>query len=187
MKTDDKSSAIQYANALLQITAKDESEADVYRNLEVVCKVFTDEPELSVLFKHPAISAPARKSFIDEFAGQSLDNLTKRLLILLCERRKMHLLSLIFDEFRRLLEAKHNLVTAKLYCAEQIDDQAKESITQKLVKQLSKSESEKTKVRLITEVDKSLIGGYVLRIGDQVIDGSLKGRLQSIEKALLSV
>ncbi|MBK9770114.1 MAG: F0F1 ATP synthase subunit delta [Candidatus Obscuribacter sp.] len=43
------------------------------------------------------------------------------------------------------------------------------------------------KLELDVKVDPSLIGGVVLKIGDQVIDGSLKGKLKSIEKALLSV
>ncbi|MBX9685286.1 MAG: ATP synthase F1 subunit delta [Candidatus Obscuribacterales bacterium] len=180
MKTEDRSSAVQYANALLQLTDLQGGAEDVYTNLSTVNKVFEETPEFSVLFKHPAISAPAKLGFIKEFAG-GMDELSGRLLQMLCERRKMHLLPMVISEFRDLLRAKHNIVTGKLYSAEAISEEAVNNIKQRLVKQLRKH------VELSVEVDKSLIGGYVLRLGDQVIDGSLKGRLQSIEKALLSV
>jgi F-type H+-transporting ATPase subunit delta len=180
MKTEDRSSAHQYSHALLQLTEQQGNEEDVYKNLEVVGKVFQEQPELSVLFRHPSISAPDKKKFIEEFASH-MDPLSGRLLQMLCERRKLHLLPLIVEDFKQLLRDKHNIVTGKLISAEPMTDEQVSNIKRKLIRQLTKH------VELTVEIDKSLLGGYVLRMGDQVIDGSLKGRLQSIEKALLSV
>lgn len=180
MKTEDRGSAVQYANALLQLTDASGSAETVFSNLETVSKVFKENADFLVLFKHPAISAPTKKKFLEEFSA-GLDELSGRLLQLLCERRKLTLLPLIVEEFHELLRAKHNIVTGTLYSADAINEEAVSNIKQKLVKHLRKH------VELQVQVDKSLIGGYVLRIGDQVIDGSLKGRLQNIEKALLSV
>lgn len=180
MKTEDRGSAVQYANALLQLTNVQGDAETVFTNLDTVSKVFQSDPELSVLFKHPAITAPEKKRFLKEFSG-NLDELSARLLQILCERRKMQLLPLIIEEFRDMLRAKHNIVSGTLVSAEKISDDAVNGIIQKLKDRLGK------RVELVVEVDRSLIGGYVLRVGDQVIDGSLKGRLQTIEKALLSV
>jgi F-type H+-transporting ATPase subunit delta len=180
MKTEDRSSAHQYSNALLQLTDVSGNAEDVFTNLDTVAKVFAEDPELSTLFKHPAISAPDKKRFLKEFSG-SLDELSARLLQILCERRKLHLLPLIVEEFHQLLRTKNNIVSGTLISAEPLTEDAVSNIKRKLVKQLTKH------VELKLEVDKSLIGGYVLKMGDQVIDGSLKGRLQTIEKVLLSV
>lgn len=180
MKSDEKGSAVQYATALLQLTEASGEAEEVFKNLASVCKAFEEDPEITVLFKHPAISAPQKKKFLDEF-GNGMDKLSLRLLHILCERRKMNLLPLIVAEFKQLLLAKHNIMQGTLYTAETIDDGAVDKIKERLRNKLGK------RVDLTVQVDKSLIGGYVLRIGDQVIDGSLKGRLQSIEKALLSV
>jgi F-type H+-transporting ATPase subunit delta len=62
-----------------------------------------------------------------------------------------------------------------------LSDSAIADIKARLTEHLGK------KLELEVKVDSSLIGGVVLRLGDQVIDGSLKGKLQSIERALLSV
>ncbi|MBX9571646.1 MAG: ATP synthase F1 subunit delta [Candidatus Obscuribacterales bacterium] len=180
MKTEEKTIAVQYANALLQLADASGDLRNIYGNLDAVAKAFKGNPELLVLFKHPAISAPQRLQLLKEM-GKDLDKLSARMLELLVERRKIELLPTILEEFYELLRARHNRVTAQLVCAEQISEQESESIKQKLEKKLNKT------VELSLHIDKSLIGGYVLKIGDQVIDGSLKGRLQSIEKSLLSV
>lgn len=180
MKSEDRSSAIQYANALLQLTEEKGDPKVVLENLQVLRNVFLDDQELMVLFKHPAIAASKKLEFLKE-ASAGLDELTAQLLQLLCERRKLHLVPAIMEQFYQLLLAKYNRVVGTLTSAEPISDEDVASIKKKLEERLQKT------VQLSVNVDKSLIGGYMLKVGDEVIDGSLKGRLQSIEKILLSV
>lgn len=180
MKTEERTIAAQYANALLQLADQSGDLRGVYSNLDAVAKAFKSDPELLVLFKHPAISAPQRMQLLQEI-NKDLDKLSARMLELLVERRKIEILPTILEELYELLRARHNRVSAQLFCAEPITEQDSENIKQKLEKKMNKV------VELSVHIDKSLIGGYLLKIGDQVIDGSLKGRLQSIEKSLLSV
>ena len=177
MKTDERTIAVQYANALLQIADASGDLRNVYANLDAVAKAFKTNPELLVLFKHPAISAPQRLQLLKEIS-KDLDRLSARMLELLVERRKIALLPTILEEVYEILRARHNRVSAQLYSADPVSEQETEGIKQKLEKKMGKV------VELSVHLDKSLIGGYVLKIGDQVIDGSLKGRLQSIEKLL---
>jgi len=180
MKSDERSSAVQYANALLQLTNEFGGAEEVYTNLETVSRVLDAEPELMVLFRHPAISSTEKEKCLNEFS-EKMDKLSGRLLHILCERRKLHLLAAIVTEFKQLLLNKHNIVQGVLISADHMDEESVKNIQSRLVSKLGK------RVQLAVEIDKSLIGGYILRIGDQVIDGSLKGRLQGIEKALLAV
>lgn len=180
MKTEDRSSAMQYANALLQLTEEGGDAKTMFTNLQTMRQVLVESPDLMVLFKHPSISAPDKIRVLKE-ATSGMDELTTRLLQLLCERRKLHLLPAIVEQYYELLRAKRNIVAGTLSSAEGISEDAVNRIKQRLEERLNK------KVDLKTVVDKSLIGGYVLKIGDEVIDGSLKGRLHAIEKTLLSV
>ena len=180
MKTDEKASATQYANAILQLTDESGDARTVFTNLEAFSRAMKFSPEIAVLFKHPAISAPARVKLLEE-ATKDMDKLSHRVLELLCERRQMNLLPAIMEEFYELLRSRQNIVKAQLICAEEIAEDEKNSIIEKLSHRLNK------KIDLNVSIDKSLIGGYILKIKDQVIDGSLKGRLNSIEKSLLSV
>lgn len=180
MKTDDRGSALQYAKALIQLTEKEGNEEVVFKNLATISGVFESQPEFFTLFRHPAIPSPVRKAALEEFSTE-LDRTSANLLLILCERRKMNLLPMIVEEFHNQLRAKHNIVSGTLISAADLSDEAVAAIKRRLSRNLKKH------VELLLQKDESLIGGYMLKIGDQVIDGSLKGRLQSIEKALLSV
>lgn len=68
------------------------------------------------------------------------------------------------------------MVGAVLTCAQKLNDSQIQDIKARLTEHLGK------KLELDVEVDPSLIGGMILRLGDQVIDGSLKGKLQVVEK-----
>ncbi|MBA3992408.1 MAG: ATP synthase F1 subunit delta, partial [Cyanobacteria bacterium DS2.3.42] len=72
-------------------------------------------------------------------------------------------------------------VSASLVSSEKLSDEAVANIKARLTEHLGK------RLELEVKVDPSLIGGVVLRLGDQVIDGSLKGQLKAIEKALMAV
>ena len=65
--------------------------------------------------------------------------------------------------------------------ADPLHDSAVAEIKTRLIKKLGKQ------VELEVKIDRSLIGGMILRVGDQVIDGSLKGKLEALERSLLSV
>ena len=99
----------------------------------------------------------------------------------MADKRRLELLPFIESSYRSLLNAKKNILAATLSCSEPLADSSVANIKAQLTEHLGK------KLELEVKVDPSLIGGVVLKIGDQVIDGSLKGKLKSIEKALISV
>lgn len=181
MKAEESSSAAQYANAILQI-AESKGNADlVFQNLNSICQVISQKPEFSIVMKHPAIAEHEKKSLLENTFKKDMDELSLRLLEMLTERRRLHLLPFIRDQFQELLNAKKNIAKGVLICAEAMDNKAIEDVKKKLQTQLGKT------LELEVKVDRSLIGGFILKVGDQVIDGSLRGRLHSIEKSLLSV
>lgn len=181
MKVDEASSAGQYANALLAL-AEDKNSADaVAQNLTALTQVLSAEPQFQVFLKHPAISSEDKQRLLKETFKDALDPVTGRLLEILIERRKTQLLPRIDEDYRHLLNDKKGIAVGTLISAEPMEQSHVEAIRQKLAARLGKQ------LELSVQVDKSLIGGYVLRIGDDVVDGSFKGRLQAIEKSLLSV
>lgn len=173
--------AEHYADAVMQLAANTSADKEVLENLRAVNQVITAAPDFAVLLKHPAVDAINKKNLIKKVFAGRIHELTLRLLELLADRRRLELLGAIEHEYENLWRHRHNVVAGTLYYADKPDSrmtaQVKDLIQQKLGKTVELTEME----------DKSLIGGYVLRLADQVIDGSLKGRLQAIEKQLLSV
>lgn len=184
MKTELTVVATKYAEAVLELALKEGGEplADaVYADLARINKVMRGAPDLELILNHPAVPAEKKRGMIVQLFSQLVRDLTMRLLELLLDKRRLNLLQQIESEYHAILNKKKNISQAVLSCSEPLSDKAVADIKARLVEHLGR------KLELEVKVDKSLIGGVVLRLGDQVIDGSLKGKLRSIERALLSV
>lgn len=183
MRTELESIAAQYAQALFELceASAPAAEDTVLSDLEAVNQVVAATPDFNVVLGHPAVGGQTKKQMlVDLFAGKVSD-LTLRLLELLADKRRLNLLRLIEPAFRRLVRERKNIAEAALVSADQLTDGEIEKIKSRLSARIGKT------VELSVTVDKSLIGGVVLRLGDQVIDGSLRGKLETLKKALLSV
>ncbi len=174
--------AQRYAKALIEIALSNEPVANaIATDLGFINKTINDNPDLKNSLNHPSYSATQKKEVLKKvFMGQ-VHELTLRLLDLLINKRRLDLLPGVEYSYRKLLNEKNNIVSAKLVSSEALSESNLADIKARLNEYLGKNLS------LETTIDPSLIAGFVLRIGDQVIDGSLKGRLNNIEKVLLSV
>lgn len=184
MKTELATVASHYADAVLELAVKDGGEAaadKVLSELTAVNKVITDTPDLDLILGHPSIQSQQKKQLITALFSKVLTDLSMRLLELLLDKRRMHLLPQIENQYREALNARKNIVGVSLVCADKLSDSAIADIKARLTEHLGK------RLELNVQVDPSLIGGVVLRLGDQVIDGSLKGKLRNLERVLLSV
>lgn len=181
MRTDLAAVAKQYAEAIMELAAESGADKTVLDNLKAVNQVVSATSELEVVLRHPAVNAQEKKQLVISIFGGKVHELTLRLLEMLTDRRRLELLPHIEREAGDIWRTKQNIVAGTLVFAEKPDAKTLQEIKDRLQKQLGKT------LELSEKEDKSLIGGYLLQLGDQVIDGSLKGRLQQIEKVLLSV
>ncbi|HEY9792637.1 MAG TPA: ATP synthase F1 subunit delta [Candidatus Obscuribacterales bacterium] len=173
--------ATNYAEALMQLAAESSTDKTVLEDLQRVAEVIRLTPEFEVILRHPGIKPSEKKQLLISTFSNKINDLTLRLLELLSDRRRLDLVTPISVAYETLWREKQNILDGTLYYAEKPDSRILSEIKSRLKETLGKT------LELKEKEDKSLIGGYVLRIGDQIIDGSLKGRLQSIEKQLLSV
>lgn len=181
MKSEHSLAAAQYANATIELAAKQKAEKNVLDDLTLINQVISQSRDFEIVLEHPGIKPDEKKKLIVSLFGTKLNDLTQRLIEMLCDRRRLELLFAIEHEYRKLWLEKQNIVVGTLVYAEKPDSRLLADIKRKLGEKLGKT------VELEEKEDKTLIGGFLLQVGDQVIDGSLKGRLQSIEKSLLSV
>ena len=185
MNTELEGAGAQYAQAILELATKSGApaglESTVEADLTGINQVVAKTPDLKLILEHPAVSAEKKKALIVSAFKSSVDDLTMRLLELLADKRRMDLLPAIEKKYKALLNARKNIVAASLTCSEKLQDSAIANIKARLTEHLGK------RLELDVKVDPSLIAGVVLRLGDQVIDGSVKTKLRELEKVLLSV
>ena len=175
--------AARYAEAVLELAYK--SGADqaqkILADLNSVNQIIVAEKDLGLVLSHPSVPAAEKKKLLVDLFSNNVDDLTMRLLELLLDKRRMAILPTIAEQYLKPLNSRNNIETARLTSAESLSAESVNSIKTKLAAKLGRV------LELDVSVDASLIGGIVLTVGDQVIDGSLKGKLQSLEKVFVSV
>lgn len=130
------------------------------------------------LLDNPLVERQVVVDLLIEACGDSLDQKGRNLVRLLSENRRLGLIPQIAEQYEALRREAEGRVDAELLTARSVPEDALQKLEQALGKRLG------LKVTLTPVADHSLIGGAVLRAGDLVIDGSIKGQLQRLADAL---
>lgn len=145
--------------------------------LELLAAIVMDESMRAVLGS-PRLTTERKAELIIDIAGDQLDDGGRNLVRVLCANGRLALLPEISAQYRRAHAELERTLEATLVTAQPVEDAARDEIATALGDRLSR------KVSLDTELDESLIGGAIVRAGDLVIDGSVKGRLERLTGTL---
>jgi F-type H+-transporting ATPase subunit delta len=171
--------ARRYAKALVQLAAEESAVDKFHDELAKVEALFSAHPELGSLLSNPAYGIEAKLDTLKELAARlSLSDTIRNFLLLLQERSRMTCLPAIFTCYCVLADELSGVVRPVITSALPLDDARIAEIRGALEKSTGK------KVILNVEIDPSLIGGVVTKIGDKVLDGSVKTQLTRIEAIL---
>jgi F-type H+-transporting ATPase subunit delta len=136
------------------------------------------DPRVRALTKNPSWTTGALADFISGAAGgavgDQLDTGMQNFVRVLAENHRLGLLPEISAHFAALRAAAENTADVEVTSAVPLDAAQTDKLTMALELRL------KRQVRMQTRVDSALLGGAVIRAGDLVIDGSLKGRLERL-------
>jgi F-type H+-transporting ATPase subunit delta len=166
-----------YAKAAFEYARDANALAAWSEGLRVAAEIVAD-PRVTPLTKSPAWSASDLVSLITDVAGAKLDAGMQNFVRVLVENRRLLLLPEIAAHYEVLRSAVENTVDVDVVSAVPLDASQAEKLRAALSTRL------KRKVRMQNSVDAALLGGAVVRAGDLVIDGSLKGRLQRLATEL---
>jgi len=170
----------RYAEALVDI-AVHHGDIDLYQQeFYKIIQVFELQPDYMVFFLNPQITVEAKRDTIKKaFEGEIHLELVSFLLLLL-DKRRIGLLGGIFKEFVFLSDKIKNTVNMKIVSAIPLNEQQINEIMSKYVKINNIAYA-----KVETAIEKELIGGVKVIVGDSVIDGSVKGKLESLRKLLV--
>jgi F-type H+-transporting ATPase subunit delta len=136
------------------------------------------DPRVAALTKSPQWSAADVVGLITDVAGASLNAGMENFVRVLAENHRLLLLPEIAAHYEEFRSAVENTVDVEVVSAVKLDAAQSDKLSAALAKRLKRN------VRVKNSVDAALLGGAVLRAGDLVIDGSLKGRLERLATEL---
>jgi F-type H+-transporting ATPase subunit delta len=166
-----------YAKAAFEYARGAKALAPWSQGLEAAAEIVAD-PAVGPLTKSPTWTAADLASLITDVAGAKLDAGMQNFVRVLAENHRLLLLPEIVAHYEVLRSAVENTVDVEVVSAVPLDAAQADKLRAALSTRL------KRKVRMQTSVDSTLLGGAVVRAGDLVIDGSLKGRLQRLATEL---
>ena len=172
-------SARNYADAAFSV-ARDQGDFDAWLvALEEVARAMTT-PTTRLALVSPAVSADSKKAALDQFVP-SAPAYVRNFLHLLVERGRLSEIQGIADGFQERLSKERGILTAEVTTAIPLDTEMERTIAQR-IGQFIKHDPLKVQIR--TRVDPSIIGGVIARVGDTLIDDSVRGRLQRLGRTL---
>jgi len=168
-----------YAKAAFEYARDADDFAGWSQALKTAGEIVAD-PRVAALIKNPALRPADLANLITDVAAAKFDAGMQNLMRVLAENRRLLLLPEIFAHYEELRSAVEHTVDVEVVSAVALSDAQARKLEQALSTRL------KRRVRMRTSIDSTLLGGAVVRAGDLVIDGSVRGRLQRLATELAS-
>lgn len=168
-----------YARAAFAF-ASDSSAVPQWADMLSYCAAIADDATMKAALDQPTLNRQQKGDLFNQVCADKLNDQGKNFIKLLAENDRIALLPDIAVLFHHYQSEAEGSVDAELISALEVNDQQVQAISASLAKRLGK------KVSLTTKIDESLIGGAIIRAGDMVIDGSVRGRLEKLSNNLSS-
>ena len=168
----------RYAQAIFQIALERDQLERWLEDLATLAGA-TAHVEFSQLLDSPQIPDRQTLEVIQDVLGSSVGPLAINLMAILASRNIAHIVPEIAEQYQRLLDAHRGIERAEIVSAVPLEEERLRQIADVLGRLVSKD------IRLTSRVEPRLIGGLVARVGDRVIDGSIRAKLQTMRRELV--
>ncbi|MFT7286743.1 MAG: F-type H+-transporting ATPase subunit delta [Halieaceae bacterium] len=166
-----------YAKAAFEYASSEGALSDWLAELQLLAELVR-EPSVKSLLSDPALTTDQQAGYIVDICGESLGASRQRFVRVLAENRRLALSEQIFNLFRQYKALREQTVDVQMISAFDVPEEVRIRIAKALGKRLERE------VVVSTDTDSSLLGGVLIRAGDMVIDGSVRGRLNKLAEVL---
>ena len=173
--------ANRYAEALFQIGEEENLTDMMYKELSDVVNLIKVNQDFFSVLKSPVISKKEKISLIDNIFENKININIKNFLKILIEQDRISFILDISDSYKELLNEKNNILEGFVISAIPMKKEEIKELEEKLSKKYNKN------VTLENKVDKSILGGVLVRLGNEEIDGTVKTRLDKMKEQLSQV
>ena len=166
-----------YAHAVFGI-ANDKGELKAWSELLAVLSQCVAQPEVQSIISSPAVSDEQVIDLLANVSGELMTDDARNFLAVLAQNNRLSLLADINVIYEELREEAEQMMTADVTSALKLTAKQEKDISAALKERLGRD------VTLNTSVDKTLLGGAIIRAGDLIIDGSALGKLNRLANAI---
>jgi len=167
--------ASRYAKSLLELAEEKGLLEEVHDDMLVFSKIFNSNRDFELFLKNPIIQHLRKRDILMRIFKGKVNDLTLSIFDITARKNREAILGLIAREFHHQYNVIKGIEIAKVTTTMALDDTLKTEF-ERIVKDISHK-----KVELLEEVDKDIIGGFKLKIGDKQIDQTLQSKIKELE------
>ncbi len=173
--------AEKYAVALLQVAQEQKTVDAIASEIQAIQKAVEANPDLRTTLEHPRAKAQEKLEALRRNMNQKLSSTMENFLMLLIMKKRIKHFKAVADHYERLCYELKGKAIARVLTAMPLAAAQRESLTEKLTQMFGMA------VELKEEVKPGLIGGMMIYLGDQRMDGSVLGQLEKMKQRMMKV
>jgi len=173
--------SVRYAKALFELARETRTTDALKNDVEVLHQCIQEIPELQFVIQSPVIKSGEKSRLFHEMFRTMFNPLTLTFINMVLERHREEYLAGISRYFLDLMKTEQGIQPAEMVTAVPLDESLRRSVLSLIAKKFDVRQ-----VDLNETVDERLIGGFVLRVGDQQLDASLSTKLKRIHNKLIN-
>ena len=170
--------SVRYARALLESATKAKTEDMVYDEMHTLAHSYLEVPQLRSAIGNPMLATEKKVNLLVCACGKKVSDLTKRFISLVVREDREFALQFMANSYITLYRKQKNIIHGKLITATAVSSQIEDKMKQMVANRTNAT------VEFQTEVDPSLVGGFVLEYDTYSLDMSVKRQLNDIIKHL---
>jgi len=171
-----------YGQALFELAVEQNALEQILDEQTFVKEVFAQNEELTRLLNHPKISKDEKIKVVENIFKGNVSDTMVGFLVIIVRKERYNELDAIFDYFEDKVREFKNIGVVSVTSADELSEEQKAQITKRLLEVTSFKSLEMNYI-----VDASIIGGLVIRIGDRIVDSSIRTKIDSLAKDLFKV
>jgi len=173
--------ADRYAQALFEVGEETQTTSELYQELKQLVDILNENKDLYNFLKSPLIGREDKKNVMKNIFENQLSKNMNNFLKIVIDKDRMSTIGNIQESYKNLLNDKNNILEGTVITAV--------GLNEKEIKDLEKNLSTKynKNVTLTNVVDETILGGVLVKLGNEEIDGTVKTRLSKMKKQLSQV
>ena len=171
-----------YGDALFAVALEENRMDEFFEAAKALCEIFRTNEDFGKLMNHPQIIKEDKAKIVEETFGGRLPKEMVGMMVLMITKGRAGEMLLVFDYFVDLVKKEKKIGKADVTTAIELNKAQKEKVEKRLLETTDYKEFE-----MSYAVDESLIGGMVIRIGDRVVDSSIKTKIFNLSRELRNI
>ncbi|TDT70537.1 F-type H+-transporting ATPase subunit delta [Hypnocyclicus thermotrophus] len=167
----------RYATAIYELAQENNRVEDTHKELSLVMELFEKDTEFKTFITHPLVNREDKKNFMGKILKDFNEN-TLIILNYLIDKDRIADIRAIVSEYLKIYYEKNSILEAEaIFAVKPLENQL-EDLRKKLEAKTNKT------VRLTSKIDPTILGGMIVKLGDDIIDASIKSQLEAFRNGI---